>query len=110
MVSFNIQLDVGSPLRWLESVIGNGQKQLSERYRDTMRELDMMLLRGIAVLLFVATLVLVICAVPSAVYVVDSFLQSVSGFTKTVTRNISGKVWPSIIYQLLMLTWFMVCS
>lgn len=110
MVSFHIQLDVGAPLRWLESMIGNGQKPLSDRYHATMRELDMILLRSISILLFVATLVLVVCTVPNAINVVDSFLQSVSGFTTQLTRNIPGSAWSTIIYQLLMVVWFIVCS
>ena len=110
MVSFHIKLDIGAPLRWLESIIGSGQKPLSDRYRDTMRELDMIALRVIAVLLSVATLVLMIGVIPRAVCVIDSFFTGVSVVTKKVTRSIPGSVWPSVIYQLILVLWFMIST
>ena len=108
MVSFRIQLDMSAPFRWLESVIGNGQKPLSDRYRATMRELDMIALRAIAVLLSVATLVLVIGVIPHAASVISSFFNGMSVVTKTVTRSIPGSVWPSVLYQLILVLWFMI--
>lgn len=108
MVSFRIQLDMSAPFRWLESVIGNGQKPLSDRYRDTMRELDMLALRAIAILLSVATLVLVIGVIPQAVSVIDSFFTGMSVVTKKVTRSIPKSIWPSVIYQLILVLWFMI--
>ena len=104
MVSFHIKLDMSTPIRWLESVIGNGQKRLSDRYRDTMRELDMMALRVIAFLLSLATLVLVIVTIPRIVSIIRSFFSNVS----IVTRSIPGSVWPSIMYQLILALWFMI--
>jgi len=108
MVSFHIQLDMSAPFRWLESVIGSGQKPLSDRYRDTMRELDMIALRAIAILLSVATLVLIIGVIPHVVSVIDSFFTGVSVVTEKVTRSIPGSVWPSVLYQLCLVLWFMI--
>jgi hypothetical protein len=104
MVSFHIKLDMNTPINWLESVIGNGQKRLSDRYRDTMRELDMMALRVIAFLLSLATLVLVIGTIPRIVSIIWSFFSNVS----IVSRSIPDSVWPSIMYQLILVVWFMI--
>ena len=103
MVSFHIQLDVGAPLRWIESLIGSTNKPLSDRYRNTMRELDMVLLRILSTILALSVMVLTVVLIPHAAKLAETFVSEMS----RMTTGIPGSVWTTVLYQVALAVWFM---
>lgn len=104
MVSFHIQLDVGTPLRWVESLVGNTNKPLSDRYRNTMRELDMVLLRILSTILALSVTVLTVILIPHAATLVETFVSEAS----RLTTSIPTSMWTPILYQVALAVWFMI--
>ena len=109
MVSFNIQLDVGSLLDWTTdafAAIKQHGSPLTRKYQEVMRELDMHLLRAMSFVLLVATTILVMSMVTPALAGFNALATSV---TKAF-RSLPSSAWPTILYQLTLAGWFLMCA